>query len=121
MLERWNSSVMLLIMYGLGVAAELGFRLLGSLQAWLLEKNALPIPSALKEHLPSSKPHIRVHISPNIAVPMTWGTTRPVIAFPVACKSWSWEELRAAFQHEMAHVIHRDALRRWLGTLVCAL
>ena len=121
MQEPWNSSAMLLSIYGLGVAAVLGFRLLGSLQAWLLEKNALPIPSALKELLPRSKPHIRVRISPDIAVPMTWGTTRPVIAFPVACETWSREELRAAFQHEMAHVIHRDALRRWLGTLVCAL
>lgn len=121
MQQPWNRSVMLMILYGLGVAAVLGFRLLGSLQAWLLEKNAIPVPYALKELLPSSKPHIRVRISPDIAVPMTWGMTHPVIAFPVACKTWSREALRAAFQHEMAHVIHRDALRRWLGTGVCAL
>lgn len=88
---RWDMSVLLMGIYGLGVVSVLGYRLIGSRQTWFLEKNTRPLPQALSALLPPSPASVRILISPDIAVPMTWGVRRPVIAFPVACETWSLE------------------------------
>lgn len=58
---------------------------------------------------PSRAP-IRVRLTDELRVPVTWGLRRPVILLPVAALDWSEDVLRAVLRHEAAHVARRDYL-----------
>lgn len=54
--------------------------------------------------------HVRVRLSGEIGVPVTWGVLRPVILLPPAAAGWSEDLLRSVLRHEAAHVARRDYL-----------
>jgi beta-lactamase regulating signal transducer with metallopeptidase domain len=54
------------------------------------------------------------------AMPVTWGTLRPVILLPAEADEWTADRRRAVLMHELAHVRRRDGLTQWLGLAACA-
>lgn len=109
--------------YAIGACSVIGFRLLGSWQLLRLRRNASAADAeivALVQQLSPDHP-ILILESSDISVPMTWGTFKPLLLLPTSVHQWSTADLRAALEHELAHIRHRDAARRWLGTLVTAL
>lgn len=120
----WSLADCLFVLYVFGAAAVMGYRLIGAAQLLRLRRRAQPVKedSALCRIFEKMSPRrARLMISSQVRVPMTWGIWRPVVLLPADSESWREAELQAALQHELAHVRHRDPLRRWLGTLVCAL
>jgi beta-lactamase regulating signal transducer with metallopeptidase domain/outer membrane biosynthesis protein TonB len=54
-----------------------------------------------------------------IASPVTTGIWKPCILLPVEHRDWDPEFLKAAIEHELAHVRRRDCLVQWLPNVVC--
>lgn len=63
---------------------------------------------------------VRLLVSPDVAVPMTWGIWRTVIVFPVAAERWTDDEKRIALLHELTHVRRNDWLLAIAARLTCA-
>ena len=123
----WSSAEVLTLLYFTGVVCLLAFRLVGAWQLRRIARASLaPDASIVTLVSDIQRRHgirraITVLLSHRATVPMTWGTFRPVLMLPASCAEWSRADLRAALEHELAHIAHHDAARRWLGTLVTAL
>ena len=122
----WSAGQWLLACYLAGIAAVLGFRLIGSCQLQFLCRGFVENAAAtglVNGWSKGSQPrcHVRVFTSARVTVPMTWGVRRPVIVLPDNHSGWTEEMFHAALRHECAHIRHGDAARRWLGTVVSAL
>jgi beta-lactamase regulating signal transducer with metallopeptidase domain len=64
---------------------------------------------------------VRLLVSPNVNVPMTWGILRPVIVLPDSVRNWTPSERRIALFHELAHIRSSDWAFNVLARVVCAL
>jgi beta-lactamase regulating signal transducer with metallopeptidase domain len=64
---------------------------------------------------------VRLLISSEAHVPMTWGFLRPVVVFPAGALGWSRSERRLALFHELAHVRTGDWAFIVAARFVCAL
>lgn len=64
---------------------------------------------------------VRLFVSDDVAVPVTWGLWRPVIVFPTSAGSWSDGETRIALLHELTHVRRNDWLFAIAARVGCAL
>jgi beta-lactamase regulating signal transducer with metallopeptidase domain len=51
---------------------------------------------------------VQVAVSRELAVPITFGASHPVILLPVETTEWTEEELRRALRHELEHVSRGD-------------
>ena len=51
---------------------------------------------------------IEVLTSPELAVPLTFGWSHPVILLPAETAAWNEEEMMRALRHEIEHVARRD-------------
>lgn len=56
-----------------------------------------------------------------VAVPVTWGLSRPRVLLPAQAAAWSQECLRAALLHELGHVQRWDWLTQVAALFTCAL
>jgi len=65
--------------------------------------------------------HVRLLVSDQAAVPMTWGALRPVVLLPRAALNWPTEHLRAVLLHELHHVRSTDAFFALAARVVCIL
>lgn len=63
----------------------------------------------------------RLRIGKAGAMPMTWGTLRPVVLLPGEAELWTSLRLYAVLRHEVAHVRRRDDLTQIVATLTAAL
>ena len=123
----WTMGEVLALLYFAGVALIITFRLIGSWQLRRLRNHAQRADARLLELIAAQheacgiRRPITTLVSARISVPMTWGTARPVLMLPSSCSHWSDADLRSALQHELAHICHFDAARRWLATCVSAL
>ena len=69
--------------------------------------------------IPTSR--VRLAVSRDISVPLTWGVWHPIILLPATALRWPADQLQAVLRHELVHVRAHDAAMR-LGTRVaCAL
>ena len=64
---------------------------------------------------------VRLFVATDVAVPMTWGFWRPVVALPTAADAWSASERRIVLLHELTHVRASDWMFNLAGRAVCAL
>src|ERR1019366_7815121 len=64
---------------------------------------------------------VRALESPGAAVPMTWGTLRPVVLLPEEAGHWSGERLHAVVLHELIHVRRHDLLAQLAAQAACCL
>jgi len=49
---------------------------------------------------------------PQVPIPLTYGTTRPVVLLPKSASEWTMERRRIVLLHEFAHIRRRDDLAR---------
>ena len=63
----------------------------------------------------------RIFIDQHVAVPMTWGVTRPVVVLPAGALAWDRDQLRIVLLHELGHVRARDWAFKLLARVACAL
>jgi ABC-type glycerol-3-phosphate transport system substrate-binding protein len=66
-------------------------------------------------------PPVRLVLSEQVAVPMTWGMRPSIILLPCEALGWSLARRRVVLLHELAHVARHDYLTQWLTLLTCAL
>ena len=64
---------------------------------------------------------IEVAIAGELAVPITFGSTHPVILLPGSSRDWSEEDLGRAIRHEMEHVVRGDWAAHIIARLALAL
>ena len=64
---------------------------------------------------------VRVFVCADVAVPMTWGFLRPIVALPSSANYWNVEHLRIVLTHELSHVRAADWLFKLAARLMCAL
>ena len=64
---------------------------------------------------------VRLFMSADVAVPMTLGLFRPVIALPWSAENWDDSQRRIVLMHELAHVRAGDWLFNIAGRITCAL
>ncbi|MBI3862274.1 MAG: PDZ domain-containing protein [Planctomycetia bacterium] len=63
---------------------------------------------------------VRLMLSTERAIPMTWGVLRPVLLLPADAVVWPLGRLRVVLLHELAHIARFDYLTQLLGMLACA-
>lgn len=63
---------------------------------------------------------VRLLVTDQRALPMTWGVRHPSILLPRAAQNWTEQEIRSALLHELAHVSRRDCLLQLFVQLTCA-
>jgi HEAT repeat protein/beta-lactamase regulating signal transducer with metallopeptidase domain len=63
---------------------------------------------------------VRVALSRELAVPVSWGLLRPIVLLPAASRRWDAERRRVVLRHEMAHIRRGDYAGHLLIELACA-
>jgi TonB family protein len=64
---------------------------------------------------------VRALESSSAAVPMTWGTLRPVVLLPEAAGGWPAARLHAVVLHELVHVQRHDLVAQIAAQAACCL
>ncbi|AHF94869.1 hypothetical protein OPIT5_28960 [Opitutaceae bacterium TAV5] len=64
---------------------------------------------------------VRLRMTRDCRVAMTWGIWRPVVMLPAGACGWTEERLSLVLRHELAHVKRRDCLARLCCQVACAL
>jgi beta-lactamase regulating signal transducer with metallopeptidase domain/biopolymer transport protein ExbD len=64
---------------------------------------------------------VRLLLSTNNPMPLTWGWLRPVILLPADASNWPTERRRVVLLHELAHAKRWDCLTQTIARVVCAL
>jgi HEAT repeat protein len=64
---------------------------------------------------------VRLAISRELALPVSWGLRRPVVLLPAAARRWDAERRRVVLRHELAHVRRGDYAGYLLIELACAI
>jgi len=112
------------LVWAAGVFVVLGRLATGMARMWWLARAAkqIDIPEGSRDlQARIGVDHVRFVESGRIAMPMTWGVTRPVILLPAGRQEWPAERLRLVLAHELIHVQKRDCLFQLLMQIVCAL
>jgi len=89
-------------------------------------RHARPAPRwrALLDEIGGRDPaalRIRVLVSPDVAMPMAWGGSKPVVLLPTDACHWPDERARAVLLHELAHVLRRDCQTHTLARVLAAI
>jgi beta-lactamase regulating signal transducer with metallopeptidase domain len=64
---------------------------------------------------------VRIVESDERAMPMTFGTLRPVIVVPAGAERWPEARRRDVLLHELAHIQRHDALSQRIAQIACAI
>lgn len=62
---------------------------------------------------------IRLLVSDQISMPMTWGIFHPIIYFPTSMMNWSYQRKKMVLLHEISHIRNGDNLYRLIGQFAC--
>lgn len=111
-----------------GAALLLTYRLLGNWRLGRIERASIPLDDVRIEGLAHGAlgdlgitRGVKIRVSKECRVPMTWGSLRPVLLLPVESRQWTDVQLLAALRHEAGHISRWDYPARWLAHLACAL
>lgn len=72
-----------------------------------------------KARLSQTRP-VKLLVSDQVGVPMTWGWRNPVIILPCEAQDWTRERRQVVLLHELAHIVRHDWLTQWLALISCA-
>lgn len=110
-----------------GLALVVGLYGVGALRVARIARHARPLRSADWLSLHSSlaaglklRTPVRLLAVPGPAMPMTWGTRRPVVLLPSDAEQWPDTRRRDVLLHELAHVARRDCLTQLVAVCACA-
>jgi TonB family protein len=122
----WRIAGALSMLYLAGLLLVAARFLAGAVRTARIVRRARPAPHAqgLADNLRRALGIGRtVHIleSPAAAVPMTWGTRRPVVLLPEAARQWPAGRLHAVVLHELVHVRRHDLLAQVTAQAACCL
>jgi beta-lactamase regulating signal transducer with metallopeptidase domain len=110
-----------------GVGLLLIYRLLGASQLSRLLRRSAAAGEGLRRIAADVaaelgvRRKVKIQLSGDCPVPMTWGVGRPVVLLPMAAEDWSWERQRAALIHEMAHIARGDYFSRGIAQIACVI
>lgn len=110
-----------------GLVLVFGLYGVGALRVARIAQHARPLHSADWLALQSSlaaglklRTPVRLLAAPGPAMPMTWGTRRPVVLLPSDAEQWPDTRRRDVLLHELAHVVRRDCLTQLVALCACA-
>ncbi|HEY6059518.1 MAG TPA: M56 family metallopeptidase [Gemmatimonadales bacterium] len=110
-----------------GLVLVFGLYGVGALRVARIARHARPLRSADWLALQSSlaaglklRTPVRLLAAPGPAMPMTWGTRRPVVLLPSDAEQWPDTRRRDVLLHELAHVSRRDCLTQLVAVCACA-
>ena len=120
-------AAIVLLVYMAGLATVSGSTVVGLWRARRILRRARPADAnwrcatnEARSALGISRP-IRVVISRDVAVPMTWGYWRPVVVLPATLAKWSADERRLVMLHEAEHARTGDWLFALAARAACAI
>lgn len=116
LLAAWVLGALLVL---LAVAGSLAATIRLARRARKAEGLVAATAEMLRHHLAIAR-RVRVLVSPDADMPVTWGAWRPVVLLPAEAAAWSAPRLRAVLAHELAHVARWDWLTQLAARLVCA-
>jgi beta-lactamase regulating signal transducer with metallopeptidase domain/HEAT repeat protein len=136
-------SAWIIITWITGLAVALLPIVIGLLALRRLARNAMPVTTGPWQRTFNElglRRRVRLRQSSRCAVPMTWGTLRPIILVPTDSRqsqagadpelvegaapghsSWTPDRRRAVLLHELAHVQRLDWLTHLLARVACAI
>src|SRR5512144_9330 len=107
-----------------GLVLVLGLYGVGALRVTRIARHARPLRSADWLALQSSltaglklRTPVRLLAAPGPAMPMTWGTRRPVVLLPSDAEQWPETRRHDVLLHELAHVAGRAGAVYWFHPL----
>lgn len=118
---------MTLFVYAAGVLAVFASTLIGLWRAKRILDRARPAHPDWIRALDDARTtlgirrRMRVLISGDVSVPLTWGYWRPVVLLPAALPRWSASERRLVMLHEAEHARSGDWLFALAARAACAL
>jgi beta-lactamase regulating signal transducer with metallopeptidase domain len=119
-------AAIVLLVYGAGVLTVSGSTLVGLWRARGVLRRARPANASWLRAADNARATlgirrlVRVVISRDISVPITWGYWRPVVVLPAALASWSDDERRLVMLHEAEHARTGDWLFALAARAACA-
>ena len=120
-------AAMLLFVYAIGVVAVFASTLVGLWRARRLLRRAKPAGADWCRAMDDARAtlgirrRIRVLISRDVPVPLTWGYWRPVVLLPASLPTWSAAERRLVMLHEAEHARSGDWLFALAARAACAI
>ena len=103
----------------LGIALVFARLLRSRLRLRSILRGAAVPSERIQRLLPNDR--VRLLRSPRVHVPMVWGVRKGTLLLPEAAETWSDDELRATFIHELGHLQRLDYLTLRLMNVVSAL
>lgn len=123
----WTAARILALLWLVGAGLVLGAFALTRARVGVLGRRATPIAAAewleLRDTLSAQiglRRPVRLVVTREAAMPMTWGIWRPVVLLPAEADGWPAARRRDVLLHELAHVQRRDCLTHLLAMLACA-
>jgi len=122
-----STAAVVLVVWALGVLALLARLSLDTLRVHGITRRARACRSAevcgLAERIVAElgiRRRVRVVVSSEVSVPLTWGVSLPVVILPESVARWTMERKRIVLLHELAHVARWDYAILLMVELVCA-
>ena len=124
---RFSGSAVLLLIWLLGTVWVLARWITQWVYVWGITRRGYAADAAWINLLDTQarflnvKRTVRLVVSDEIAIPMTWGLWQPVILLPRDSDDWDMARRRVVLLHELAHIARGDYLTQWLVLVGCAL
>ncbi len=126
--RRQLPSVWLISIWSVGAVALLLRLLVSQFGLWRLARRSCRVTQgALWESVQrvasslAIRSPIRLILSRDRRIPMTWGFFRPHLLLPMDAEHWDDARLQSVLMHELAHVQRRDCQTQLVAQVACAL